>query len=329
MNNQYSNEKKTIHIEPGKTAAKPNNTPRNIFIAVLVLAAIAVGYLLLNNKSASGKPGNTDSTDVATNDSTKVSLPVNPDSATGTTGFSEYEGEEGEAYSEQFVIADNASAKGAPGASTPKLKFGDKVWVDNAASSGTQSKVYFSMPQSNKPMPQAYYVPNNILTYEGRFDEFKKYFSLAPFKKLDVRTKSLILDNNYSSRRYELTQNAERSKSAICYGDFDNDKIQDVAVVMDNNENQYSRLLVICTNAATKEPYLAYAENFSDKMRINSFKKGAKVFMNTAELVPAAADGMILNADDAKIAILYDKQNQKFRTYSQEEYVTEVEAVEE
>lgn len=92
-----------------------------------------------------------------------------------------------------------------------------------------------------------------------------------------------------------------------------------MAVILDNNEAQVSRLLVICTNAITKDPYLAYAENYNDKMRMNSFKKNAKVFMNTSTLVPSPYDGLILKADDAKIAIIYDKKNQKFRTYYQPE----------
>lgn len=235
----------------------------------------------------------------------------------------EYEGEEYEPYSQNYVIANEAMIRTAPSETAAttanRLKFGDKVYVDNSyEGTGNYSKVYFSPPGKNKTQTP-YYVTSYVLTYEGNFEEFKKYFSLKPFASLATKTKRLILDNNYSnSRRYELTQNLERSKSAISYGDFDNDGIQDVAVLMDNNEDQYSRLLIIGTNAATKDPYLAYAENYSDKMRINSFKKNAKIFMNSSSLVNSPADGLILNAADAKIALVYDKSNQKFKSYYQD-----------
>lgn len=233
------------------------------------------------------------------------------------------EGEDYEPYSQNYVIANEAMIRTAPSetaaTTSNRLKFGDKVYVDNSyEGTGNYSKVYFSPPGKNKTQTP-YYVTSYVLTYESNFEEFKKYFSLKPFASLATKTKRLILDNNYSnSRRYELTQNLERSKSAISYGDFDNDGIQDVAVLMDNNEDQYSRLLIIGTNAATKDPYLAYAENYSDKMRINSFKKNAKIFMNSSSLVSSPADGLILNAADAKIAVVYDKPNQKFKSYYQD-----------
>ena len=101
-------------------------------------------------------------------------------------------------------------------------------------------------------------------------------------------------------------------------GDFDGDGLRDVAVIQDNNEKQISHLLVICTNSATKMPYVAFEENYSDKMKINSFKKGALVFMNSDEFNNAPVDGLIVQGEDVKIAIMYDKDLQKFKTYQQE-----------
>lgn len=238
-------------------------------------------------------------------------------------------GEEYEPYSEYRVIANEAFVRTSPNenatALPKRLKFGDKVFVDHSFETvNGYSKVYFERP--GQPNTQtAYYVIDFVLAYQSEFEDYKKYFSLKPFAGLAAKTKRLIVNNNYSdSRRYELTQNLERSKSAICYGDFDSDGIQDVAVLMDNNEDQFSRLLIICTNSATKDPYLAYAENYSDKMRINSFKKNAKIFLNSSELVNSPADGVILNASDTKIAMVYDKANQKFNTYFQDYSYDEV-----
>lgn len=302
---------------------------------ILTYALIGLGALLLIGGILffTTRKKETETT-VAQKDSVKTAVPANVfgdsvkvDSAvaavkddTPDPHYDEY-GEEYEPYSENYVIANEAFVRTSPSESASKLstnlKFGDRLIVDNSYNSGKYAKVYFTQPTKSAPQT-AYYVTDYVLTYQGEFDEFKKYFSLKPFAGLAVKTKKLILDNDYSnSRSYQLTQNLERSKSALAYGDYDNDGIQDVAVVLDNNEDQYSRLLIICTNAATKDPYLAYAENFSDKMRINSYKKGAKIFMNSSSLVPSPADGVILNAEDAKIAIVYDKPNQKFNTFYQ------------
>ncbi len=142
---------------------------------------------------------------------------------------------------------------------------------------------------------------------------------MPQFAKLASKTKKLITDNNYSnSTSYSLTQNADRAKYAISYGDFDGDKITDVAVVLDNNEKQTSRLLIICTNAATKDPYLAYAADYNDKVRINSFRKGASVYMDSDEFYSSPHDGFILNYEYGKLAIIFDSSNQKFKVYEQE-----------
>ncbi len=264
-------------------------------------------------------------TDSLKSDSLKVSV-----SHEGEDGYDEYE-----PYSENYVIANEAYLRTAPSetstAGASKLKFGDKMYVDNSYTGSKYKKVYFSQPSTTNPQTP-YFVTDYVLTYQSEFEEFKKYFSLKPFAGLATKTKKLILDSDYSnSRQYYLTQNLERSKSAICYGDFDSDGLMDVAVLLDNNEDQYSRLLIICTNAATQDPYLAYAENYTDKMRINSFKKAAKVYLNTGSLVPSPADGVILNAADVKIAIVYDRANQKFKSYYQsavDEYSEATEASE-
>ena len=299
---------------------------------ILTYALIGVGALLIGGAIfyfVNGKKEVTTTTPEKI-DSSKYFQPkvasdsVKVDSAStkaSTNSDSEYDEEGYEPYSEYFVIANEAYIRNSPSetseVSSSKLKFGDRVWVDNSYQGGKYSKIYFAQPSKSNPQT-AYYVADYVVTYESDFEEFKKYFSLKPFAGLATKTKKLIMANDYSeSRSYNLTQNLDRSKSAICYGDFDSDGLQDVAVVLDNNESQYSRLLVICTNAATKDPYLAYAENYSDKMRINSFKKGASVYMDSSSLVSSPSDGVILVAEDAKIGLIYDRQNQKFRTYYQ------------
>lgn len=235
-------------------------------------------------------------------------------------GETEYEGEEGEPFGEEYSIANEAYLKTTPsteGAIAGKLGFGNKIWVDYRSSNPNgYKKVYTTDPAQGTAKP--YYVVDYVLVYSGVFDDFKKYFSLPPFSSLGTKVKRLILDNDYSNQTsYEITQNADRAKNTFAYGDYDGDGIMDVAVVLDNNEDQESRLLIICTNKSTKDPYLAYASNYGDKLRINGFKKFSSVYMNGDALENSPQDGVMLQGEGFKHAVIYDNSVQKFHIYNQ------------
>lgn len=317
--------------QPVNSPNPPNNPPNNpqdnknrnlilAAIAVLVLG-IAAYFIFLNKKEKEGVI-TTNSKDSVATVVPKDSVIV--DSARVTDEGSEYDEEGYEPYTESYVISNEAFLRSAPNANddtkVQSLKFGERVYLENRESTNGYSKVYLSNPGSGKnPTAQAYYLTESVVVSHYQFEEFKKYFSLAPFSGLASKTKKLILDEDYSNGTdYEVTQNADRAKSTLAYGDYDQDGLADLAIVLDNNEKQTSRLLIICTNKATKEPYLAFAENYSDKVRVNSFKKGASVFMNSDEFTPSPSDGIIVNGEDIKLALIYQKSTQKFKTYYQE-----------
>lgn len=303
--------------QPTQNPKPDRNQLMYIIIACLALAlGVALYFVFKKDKKVN------DHTAVVQTDSAKVVQDTIRKDTLQTKVTTEYEEGEGdyEPYSESFVIANDAFLRNAPSQESQagSLKFGDRVWIDNSKSQGQYATVYLSKPQKNA-MPQTYYVTESVLVRDYEFDKYKKYFSLGPFAKLASKTKKLILDNDYSKgTSYAITQNAERAKSTVCYGDFDGDGVTDVAVLMDNNEQQSSRILIICTNAATKDPYLAFAEDYSDRMKINSFKKGASVIMNSAELISSPHDGVIVKGDDVKLALIFDSNSQKFKTYYQE-----------
>lgn len=198
------------------------------------------------------------------------------------------------------------------------LQFGDKVWVNDDLSQHAY-KVVLGRPANETNNNVIFKLKADLLIEEYRFDKYKTNFSLTPFTKLSPGVKKILLDDNYSDgNSYNLTQNEARAKSSVTFGDFDEDGIQDVAIIMDNNEKQISRLLILCSNKITGQPYIAFAENYTDKMRIHSFKEKAKIYMNTKEFVPAPRDGILLKAEDVVLAIVYDPEAQKFKTYFQE-----------
>lgn len=317
-------------VQPPNSPQQPNNNPKNkqqLYYIIGGVAALLIAGLVyfLVVKKDDKKP------EVVKTEAKKDSLKVSD--STKLDQSEEGDGEEGyEPYTENFIIAKDANLRDAPNVEastvTGNLKFGQKIFVDNSFDNPTFAKVYLSKPANTKDVSaQPYYMlKSNVVEYYN-FDEFKQSFSLGRFAELDAKVKRLILDNKYNDgTTYLVTQNAERAKNTIAYGDFDADGQLDVAVILDNNEKQSSRLLIICTNQNSKEPYLAFAENYSDKMRLSAFKKKALIIMDTEDLVPSPVDGVLLNSENAKLVVTYDKNNQKFRTYYQDSEVAEATA---
>lgn len=305
-NNQFDNNpKEEIKI-----------SKKTLYIIIAIAVALLItGVLIFTNKK---EDKNSVKLSVSATDSSALQKPdsllLQQDSAALVKlKVNEYN-EEGEdaPYSDYRIIASSVPLPNS------KLNFGDKVYVNDALSTEQKKVIYLKNPMEN-PNIEAYTIDANSVIYDYRFDDYKSNFSLAPFSGLAGAVKKILLDANYSGgNRYNITQNAERAKSSVAFGDFDGDNVQDVAVIMDNNEKQISRLLIICTNTATKQPYIAFAENYSDKLKINSFKKGASIFMNSEEFSAAPQDGIIGKAEDIKLAVVYDKDLQKFKTYYQE-----------
>lgn len=294
-----------------------NKQKRNIIIGIVTVAVLlAVGFLYVNKKQSQDSGDKTIKVDSTYVTVKKDSAKIAPDE--------EYDEEGYEPYSENFVIANEAYLRTEPSnAETTIIKtmrFGNKLYVDNDGGENVGfAKVYLDKPTGNNASGQAFYITRSAIVEQYQFEEFKKYFSLSPFSELASKTKKLILDEDYSNgTQYEVTQNADRAKYTLTYGDFDKDSVPDVAIILDNNEKQISRLLIICTNNTTKEPYLAFAENYSDKVKINSFKKGASVITNSDDLISSPNDGVMIKGEDIKLAVIYDNSLQKFKTYYQE-----------
>lgn len=323
--NTYSNSPPP-NLPPNKPEDNKNRNLIIAAVAVLVLA-VAAYFIFFNKKKVETKELDTTT---MVKDSAKTAVVIDSaaifravEKAAGS-GEGEYDEEGYERISESYVISNEAYLRNAPSASDAtmvrSLKFGERVYVLNEQAVNGYTKVYLSKPTNAKmPQEQEYYLTESVVVSQYQFDEYKKFFSIAPFSTLASKTKKLILDEDSSNgTSYELTQNSDRAKYALSYGDFDKDGLMDVAIVLDNNEKQTSRLLVICTNKATKEPYLGFAENYTDKIRINTFKKGASVFMNSEDFMASPNDGIIVTGEDIKLAIIYDNGLQKFKSYFQE-----------
>ena len=299
--NQENQEQKNDEIKISK---------RSLYIAFSIIGALILGvsgYFVFfgKNKDAEKVVPQNDSA-LVHKDSVKV---AKKDSLSD-----EYDGEY-DPYTLYKVISNTLTLPNGQ-----KLNFGDEVYLDEEKSSSGNSIIYLNNPHkvpSTKQYPIS--VDDEVLIDSYSFTEFKNSFSLPPFSSLPPGVKKVILeaDGYHDGKTYNVTQNADRAKSTLSTGDFDGDGVKDYAVVLDDNENQESRLVIISINKVTKKPYVSFAENYNDKLKLKSFSKGASIYMNSSSFVKAPRDGILISNEGGGLVIIYDTNAQKYKFYEQ------------
>ena len=304
--NQENQEQKNDEIKISK---------RSLYIAFSIIGALILGvsgYFVFfgKNKDAEKVVFQNDSA-LVNKDSAKV---AKKDSLSG-----DYE-DEYDPYTLYKVISNTLTLPNGQ-----KLNFGDEVYLDEEKSSSGNSIIYLNNPHkvpSTKQYPIS--VDDEVLIDSYSFTEFKNSFSLPPFSSLPPGVKKVILeaDGYHDGRTYNVTQNADRAKSTLSTGDFDGDGVKDYAVILDDNEGQVSRLVIISINKVTKKPYVSFAENYNDKLKLKSFSKGASIYMNSSSFIKAPRDGVLISNEVGGLVVIYDTNAQKYKTYEQQPIAT-------
>ena len=304
--NQENQEQKNDEIKISK---------RSLYIAFSIIGALILGvsgYFVFfgKNKDAEKVISQNDSA-LVNKDAAKV---AKKDSLSD-----EYDGEY-DPYTLYKVISNSLTLPNGQ-----KLNFGDQVYLDEEKSSSGNSIIYLNNPHkvpSTKQYPIS--VDDEVLIDSYSFTEFKNSFSLPPFSSLPPGVKKVILeaDGYHDGRTYNVTQNADRAKSTLSTGDFDGDGVKDYAVILDDNEGQVSRLVIISINKVTKKPYVSFAENYNDKLKLKSFSKGASIYMNSSSFIKAPRDGVLISNEVGGLVVIYDTNAQKYKTYEQQPIAT-------
>ena len=304
--NQENQEQKNDEIKISK---------RSLYIAFSIIGALILGvsgYFVFfgKNKEAEKVVSQNDSA-LVNKDSAKV---AKKDSLSG-----DYE-DEYDPYTLYKVISNTLTLPNGQ-----KLNFGDEVYLDEEKSSSGNSIIYLNNPHkvpSAKQYPIS--VDDEVLIDSYSFTEFKNSFSLPPFSSLPPGVKKVILeaDGYHDGRTYNVTQNTDRAKSTLSTGDFDGDGVKDYAVILDDNEGQVSRLVIISINKVTKKPYVSFAENYNDKLKLKSFSKGASIYMNSSSFIKAPRDGVLISNEVGGLVVIYDTNAQKYKTYEQQPIAT-------
>ena len=219
-------------------------------------------------------------------------------------------------YTEHRVIAHNITLPNGY-----KFNFGTPVFVDNKKSSEGNLIIYLNNPietPSTKSFPIS--IDESIIINNKLFEDFKNNFYLPPYNNIPPAIKKTLLNENgktYQDYSYKITQNADRAHSTLVSGDFDNDDTKDIAVILDDNEKQASRLLIIGVNQATNKPFIAFSQNYKDKLKLVVFAKETPIYMDSMGMIKAPKDGIFISTENDSWAVLYDDNSQKFKHYHQ------------
>ncbi|RZJ74673.1 MAG: hypothetical protein EOO47_20800 [Flavobacterium sp.] len=137
----------------------------------------------------------------------------------------------------------------------------------------------------------------------------------TPFKRGIVK---IFLDNGYLGNKentdlYFFTKIKDRAYRVIAYGNFTGQGEREMAFLLENSDYQSSSIFII----PQKGNVLYWKKLPSELPTIKSFKKGALIYMDKMELVPAPNDGIIKQTKNSKYVLIYNAQTKTFDEYYQ------------
>lgn len=136
----------------------------------------------------------------------------------------------------------------------------------------------------------------------------------TPFKRGIVK---IFMDNGYFSKDnsdlYFFTKIKDRAYRVIAYGNFTGQGEREMAFLLENSDYQSSAIFII----PQKGNILYWKKLPGELPTIKSFKKGALIYMDKMELVPAPNDGIIKQTKNSKYVLIYNHQTKTFDEYYQ------------
>ncbi|WJS92807.1 hypothetical protein NYQ10_11995 [Flavobacterium johnsoniae] len=159
-----------------------------------------------------------------------------------------------------------------------------------------------------------------------------RIFTISEYDKISESFKKVIhqlfLQNDYlTDGTYFFTKIPSRANKVIAYGNFSNKKQyngvaqaydegyinDDIAVVLEKNDFRSSAIFLLSENGD-----VLYYKEFEDELpTIKSFKKGAKIFMDSAVLQKAPSDGILIFTKNEKRVLIYVPEKNIFEIFYQ------------
>lgn len=157
--------------------------------------------------------------------------------------------------------------------------------------------------------------PEDYATWKDATFTIPEYDGIpTPFKRGIVK---VFLDNGYLGKDvtdlYFFTKIKDRAYRVIAYGNFTGQNEREMAFLLENSDYESSAIFII----PQKGNVLYWKKLPNELPTIKSFKKGALIYMDKMELVPAPVDGIIRQTKNSKYVLIYNQQTKTFSEYYQ------------
>jgi hypothetical protein len=215
----------------------------------------------------------------------------------------------------------------APYNTIHKLRFGTKVYTKEVDSSSTikidpalvarESRndyvaVYASKPITFSDMPVGYMSKDEFV----RKSQFK-YYKPEPIKpekiEFDAGIKATIEESYLINEDgFRLADDFRRYNNSVVYGDFNDDNLNDFAVILEQPDGSNSALLIYFFNVEKNIYNLMLKKTYDGLLTIKSVKKNTNTIVNS-ETTSFPIDGVsITNASKGSYFHVYNSDNKSF-----------------
>ena len=233
---------------------------------------------------------------------------------------------------ENYVITEDADVRRTPNKamynSIYKLKFGTKVYTKNLDENSKVDDIDESLLEreernkfiaiyakepillSEKPVGYVYF--EDILE-KSEFQNYKpKEKKIVPIK-IESAIKSTIESNLFVDEiEYKFAEDIERFNKSIVYGDFNNDAIEDFAVILDNIDKTNSIVQIYFNNPTNNVYDLVYKKKYPNLLKIKIINKDNEVMVNS-EITNFPIDGVLItNSELNSYFHIYNSDNKSF-----------------
>lgn len=215
----------------------------------------------------------------------------------------------------------------APYNTIHKLRFGTKIYTKEIDSTSNikidpaliarESRndyvaVYASKPITFSDMPVGYMSKDEFV----RKSQFK-YYKPEPIKpekiEFDAGIKATIEESYLlNDDGFRLADDFRRYNKSVVYGDFNNDNLNDFAVILEQPDGSRSAILIYFFNAEKNIYNLMLKKPYEGLLTIKSVKKNTSVTVNS-ESTTFPIDGVtITNASQGGYFHVYNADNKSF-----------------
>lgn len=233
---------------------------------------------------------------------------------------------------ENYIITEDADVRRTPNKamynSIYKLKFGTKVYTKNLDEKSKVDDIDKSLLErekrnkfiaiyakepillSEKPVGYVYF---EDIIEKSEFQNYKpKEKKIEPIK-IESAIKSTIESNLFIDEiEYKFAEDIERFNKSIIYGDFNNDTVEDFAVILDNVDKTNSILQIYFNNPTNNVYDLVYKKKYPNLLKIKIINKENDVMVNS-EITNFPIDGVLItNPELNSFFHIYNSDNKSF-----------------